>query len=357
MSETTSRLQLYKPADDGSEPINVATDLNDNLDRIDSAVGFVPSTSATPPANPYSGMASYESDTGIAKFFKGSTWTQLLAKGSTFLSHLNLGNNFRIGINSSTPSAIVDAVVDNIFTYPMIKYKASGEATHRLQIDYDGIRIGGGQVAPDIRLYRPGPGQLTLQGSVSASDVNLSGTLTANSITATNLSLNGTVNTDLNINGDIAATGTGYTRMIRKLTDEPRTNTTTAVIDPEMYVDLPANSYWVIEAYLLMSGTTGDIKTSWNLPANAVGLKWALGPDVSATAATNVTMRVSVGGAGTETSYGLYHETFFVGAKETMVVTMGATAGRVQLKFAQNTATAITTNLRTNSFMKVTKID
>jgi hypothetical protein len=68
-------------------------------------------------------------------------------------------------------------------------------------------------------------------------------------------------------------------------------------------------------------------------------------------------MRVSVGAAGTETAYGLYHETFFVGAKETMVVNMGSTAGRVQFKFAQNTATAITTNVRTNSFMKVTRID
>ncbi len=44
MASTTPRLNLYMPADDGSEPINVATDLNDNLEKVDASIGFVPAT-------------------------------------------------------------------------------------------------------------------------------------------------------------------------------------------------------------------------------------------------------------------------------------------------------------------------
>jgi hypothetical protein len=45
MSTTTTRLGLYKPASDGSEPPNVATDVNGNMDVLESMVGAVPTVS------------------------------------------------------------------------------------------------------------------------------------------------------------------------------------------------------------------------------------------------------------------------------------------------------------------------
>lgn len=361
MSTTTPRLGLYQPEDDGSEPINVATDLNDNLERIDSGVGFVPSTSAVPPATPFDGMATYETDTNVAKFRKAATsaWVQLLSAGSIFANHLLINAANRIGIGvASSPTAMVDAIVANIFTFPFAKYKASGEPTHRLEINHDGIRIGGGQVAPETRIYRPSPSQLAVTGNTTfENNVNVTGTtgLAATTISGS-LNLGGNVVTDLNVTGNITATGTGYSKIVKKVNDEPRTSTTTATIDPDLYVDLPANSTYLLEAFLFISGTTGDVKTSWNIPAAATMFRWALGPDVGATSNSNVTMRTSINLATSEPAYGLFSETSWSGASETCVVTLGATAGRVQLKFAQNTSSAVSTILRNSSFMRITKI-
>lgn len=359
MSETTPRLGLYKPADDGSEPVDVATDLNDNLEKLDSYVGVVPSTSSTPPATPFDGMLTYEADTSIVKYRKASVWTQLLAKGSTFFADILVGIGQKIGIGTLTPTAVIEAVVTNITTSPtVLKFRQTSDTNPRMQIDRDGIKLGPGTGVSDVHLYRTGTQELTVDGVLFVEyDIVSAGAVASTTLSvSSDMEIGGSITSDLVVDANFSATGTGFTKIIRKVLDEGRTSTVTATIDPELYVDLPANSVWLIEAFLFMTGTTGDIKTSWNIPAGASGLKWALGPDVTATGATNVTMRVSGGGAATETSYGLYSEPFSVGAKETMMTTIGSTAGRVQLKFAQNTSTAITTYVRANSFMKVTKV-
>lgn len=68
MPETpTPRLGLYRPMSDGSENVNVLTDLNNNLDKIDSYMGFqVQPTQAARFAmtNAYVGMAVRQADTG-----------------------------------------------------------------------------------------------------------------------------------------------------------------------------------------------------------------------------------------------------------------------------------------------------
>jgi hypothetical protein len=45
MSSLTTRVGLYKPADDGSEPPSVSTDLNGNWDIVESRIGVVPTVS------------------------------------------------------------------------------------------------------------------------------------------------------------------------------------------------------------------------------------------------------------------------------------------------------------------------
>jgi hypothetical protein len=362
MSTTTSRLGLYEPADDGSEPINVATDLNDNLEKIDASIGFVPSTSAIPPASPFNGMATYETDTGVAKFRKAasSTWAQLLAAGSTFASNILMSMASRIGIGTASPSAVIDVIASSVFSQPFAKFRSNGETTHRLQIDHDGVRIGGGSTTPDIRLYRAAPGQLNLTSVTTTNE----GALTVTGATSlSSLSVSGTVNlggnivTDLNVVGNIFATGTGFTKVIRKTVDEPRTNTTTAAVDPELYVDLEANTTYLLELYLFVSGlAAADIKTSWNIPASTTFYRWSLGPDTSAVGNSNVTMRSAIHLATSEPGYGLNTDTSWVGIKETCMVYLGATAGRVQFKFAQNTANATPTIVKSYSFMKVTKV-
>jgi hypothetical protein len=194
MSDTTPRLGLYKPEDDGSEPINVATDLNDNLEKIDALVGFVPATEAVPPPVTYDGMGRYNTDSGKVSFLKSLTWTQLLSAGATFVGNIILDTANRIGIGVASPAAIVDVEVANATTVPLAKYKSTAEGNPKLQIDYDGIRAGAGTSATDVRIYRSASNQWSVVGAVSmGSTLAVTGTSTLADVDANNVGIDGTL--------------------------------------------------------------------------------------------------------------------------------------------------------------------
>lgn len=194
MSDTTPRLGLYKPADDGSEPINVATDLNDNLEKIDSLIGFVPATEAVPPAITYDGMGRYNTDSGKVTYLKGMTWTQLLSAGVTFIGNIILDAANRIGIGVASPAAIVDVEVTDVTTVPMIKYKSTAEGNPRLQLDSDGVRVGAGTSATDVRIYRSASNQWSVVGDVSlGSTLAVTGAATLADLDADNVGIDGTL--------------------------------------------------------------------------------------------------------------------------------------------------------------------
>ncbi|MGW6912598.1 hypothetical protein ACWGB8_02050 [Kitasatospora sp. NPDC054939] len=101
MSTTTTRLGLYKPADDGSELVNVQTDLNQNYDKLDLAIGARIVTSSTRPSSPYGGQLIQESDTSRIYVSNGSvpasgSWKQIAAAGGSFLSALTLGSTLAV---------------------------------------------------------------------------------------------------------------------------------------------------------------------------------------------------------------------------------------------------------------------
>lgn len=67
MPETpTPRLGLYRTASDGSENVNVLTDLNNNLDKLDTYAGFVsiPNQAARLATTGFVGLAVRQTDTG-----------------------------------------------------------------------------------------------------------------------------------------------------------------------------------------------------------------------------------------------------------------------------------------------------
>ena len=94
MSTTTPRLGLYKPASDGSELVNVNTDLNNNYDAIDLAMGFRIVTSSTRPSTPYSGQGILESDTSYRSYLHNGTspasggWIEIPNGSATYGSQL-----------------------------------------------------------------------------------------------------------------------------------------------------------------------------------------------------------------------------------------------------------------------------
>ncbi|MGW3821792.1 hypothetical protein ACWEAF_05655 [Streptomyces sp. NPDC005071] len=162
MPETpTPRLQLRKPLNDGSELVNVQTDLNQNADRIDLAVGYQVVTSTTRPSTPYSGKAITESDTGYRAYFSNGSapasgsWVQIPTAGSTFNADLQLvaGKQLNIGASGSTASI---AVVNSTPGADAISLRVTGDTQSRWVADTDGtLNWGpGASGATDTNLYR-----------------------------------------------------------------------------------------------------------------------------------------------------------------------------------------------------------
>jgi hypothetical protein len=101
MSTTTSRLGLYKTASDGSELVNVVTDLLNNWDKLDLNANYRDCTSTTRPSTVWAGLCIRESDTGRLYVSNGSapasgSWKQIPAEGATFLAGLVLGSTLAV---------------------------------------------------------------------------------------------------------------------------------------------------------------------------------------------------------------------------------------------------------------------
>jgi hypothetical protein len=190
MAENTPRLGLYKPADDGSEPLNVATDLNDNLEKLDASIGAVPATSSTPPPGVFNGMFRQNTDTeGLEYYRNNTTWTQILAKGAAFAGNILATVGNKIGIGTTSPGAVLDAIVGNSADL-LARFRVSGDTQPRVQIETTGIKLGpGGATATDVRLYRQNAATLNIDGNVVVED---------------NLQVNGTPS----FTGGITVTGT-----------------------------------------------------------------------------------------------------------------------------------------------------
>jgi hypothetical protein len=145
MSSLTSRLKLYKPATSG-EAINVATDLNNNLDLIDADLGFIPCTNATRPASTFNGMHIFETDTGRAFVSDGSTPASASWKNQFFV--VNKSAQASAGANS-------------------LAWRVSGDTQDRYAVGHDGkLNWGTGSATPDTNLYRDGVGVLVTNSSL-----------------------------------------------------------------------------------------------------------------------------------------------------------------------------------------------
>lgn len=196
MATYTTRLGLYKPAANGSENVNVVTDLNDNWDRVDAMVSFVPVTTGTYPASAYRGESFYETDTGkgyINTSAVASTITkaQVLVAGANFDSNITLSSSagqFTTGgtTSDSTFAAQRAAASDFLISGRTIATSASSMFTVQVngQLDW-----GPGSTARDTNLYRASAnvlatddsftvgGSLTVTASANLDDTLVGGNL------------------------------------------------------------------------------------------------------------------------------------------------------------------------------------
>jgi hypothetical protein len=349
------------PQDDGSDPVNVATDLNDNLEKLDSSIGFVPSTSGSPPVAPYNGMAAHETDTGRAKFWFAAlnTWKYVVTAGSLFIGNVTLDNAYRIGIGLTSPTALLDMVVSSISAVPILKARNGTDGYSRFQIDSDGIRMGGGTVATDTRLYRSATSTLSVTGSViMENNLNVTGTTSVGALNVTgNFYLDGQVTSDLDITGDLSGTGKGVTTYLRKTTATSRLSTITPANDPEMLVNLDASTIYYVEMFIAYkASTTGDFRSVWSVPSGATGYRWCLGEAVAGTDRENTSMRTGGHNLTSEIVYGGHSSGVTSCGWETLYITT-TTAGTLNFKWSQGTSDGTNaTILSDGTFMRVTKV-
>lgn len=118
-------------------------------------------------------------------------------------------------------------------------------------------------------------------------------------------------------------------------------NTTTLAIDDELFFEADANSVYWVNFYLMLetASATCDLKTDWNVPASTTGLKMCLGATDTAaafTSRTNTAMRVAAHQHGTDVVYQLGTGSAANFIWEKGIVKTGATAGEVNIRWAQN---------------------
>lgn len=361
MSTNTPRVGFYMPADDGSEPINVATDLNDNLEKLDSVIGFVPATSAVNPTSMYDGMAAYETDTGRAKFRKGGVWNYLVNAGSSFLSNILMGIGTKLGIGTLTPGVSIDIYATDTAIEPTIlKYRGVSDTFARMQIDRDGIKMGPGTSDTDVQFYRPSANQLAIIGNLSVgSALSVTGNTSLANLSVTgSLDVDGPVTGDMLMSGKLSGVGFNVPNIVRKPSDTLRSATVTTTDDPHLTFTAEANSTYFVQLFVYYSSsTTADFKCAWTVPAGTAGLRWVLAEAVGGTDYATTTMRTSVHQPTTDTAVGGHSTSLFTGLQETCVFTTSSTAGPITFKWSQNTSDASQTGVRQHSTIIYRKVE
>jgi len=162
---------------------------------------------------------------------------------------------------------------------------------------------------------------------------------------------------DATIDSKIATHAADYglhTKVVRKTADETVNNSTTLQNDDHLYFAMGANEVWYVEIFLIIdSSTSADFKSGLSLPSGATAHWMAIGSseatisNIVATGLTETNSDASWGtGAGTPRLRDIL----------SIIVINDATAGNFQLQWAQNTAEASDTILKTNSCLIAHKL-
>lgn len=143
-----------------------------------------------------------------------------------------------------------------------------------------------------------------------------------------------------------------------KAADETVNNSAALQNDNDLVLSVVADTKYLLESQIIYdSGTTPDIKFAWVGPAAAT-LDWTT--NALGTGATGVNGALTVGNsvigdAGVLAAGGVGAGTA-VTAMARGILQVGATAGTLQLRWAQNTADVSDTIVKVRSWMRLTKV-
>lgn len=147
------------------------------------------------------------------------------------------------------------------------------------------------------------------------------------------------------------------TQVIRPTASQTLNNTTTLTDDPALFFALEADAQYVVEIYAVFShaNAAADVRFDWTAPAGATGRNFALCATSNAATFTGVTDARALllansfsSVVGSQGGTGVDQYVMSLGP-----VSTAGTAGDVQFRWGQNTATAANTTRLTSSYMRV----
>lgn len=352
MSTTTTRLGLYKPATDGSEYVNVVTDLDNNYDLIDLAMGSRIVTSSTRPSTPYGGQHILESDNAYRSYVHNGTspasggWVeypnnsatyggQIWCSRATDASTIKVVNTF-VGGNTNLAIATEHAAA----TALSYGARVTGDTFARVAIRADGrIDWGSGSGARDTGLYRGGVDQLKTDDSfVVGSTLTVTGSAT--------------------IGGDLSVAGIGQWLTARKTANQSIANSTAQTDDTHLQFSVVANAVYAVDGLLLYGADpTIDLKLGFLGPSGAT-FDWNIaGQDGTQTGTSSpvITDAQSIGSFAFILG-GVTNNAKKMSGRLSGLLITSSTAGTFKYTWAQQTSSATATIMYANSFMRLHRI-
>jgi hypothetical protein len=149
-------------------------------------------------------------------------------------------------------------------------------------------------------------------------------------------------------------------QIVRRTTDSAVKNDSTLADDTQLTINVDANQIWFVEAYAVVAAAnvTMDVKFAWTIPSGTTGYHGALNGASSQGGWNSVnagtTAVILATNLGASLSYGTFAGTSGVAHGGLFVV--GATAGAITLRWAQQTTDAGNLQLLTNSFLRAKRI-
>ena len=138
-----------------------------------------------------------------------------------------------------------------------------------------------------------------------------------------------------------------------KPSDQSVTSSTTLVNDSALFLPVVASATYLFDAYLDFEGAaigTGDLKIEWTVPAGAA-LRFDLHGLNTASSSFSSTFT-----DGVTTALGTTGAASLRGALMKGSLVMAATAGNLQLKWAQNTSSATATIVHAQSYVALWRV-
>jgi hypothetical protein len=360
MASNTSRLNLYKPADDGSENVDVSSDLNQNLDKIDSSVGFIPATSSTPPTSTFAGMSRQDTDTNRTFYRNGADaqWNEIPNSVGVFDANLRLAEGRRLAIGTTSPTSLIDAKNADESVLPA-KFTTGADTQPKVTLDWDGLYLGpGGSTVHDTYIFRAAPNLLVTSALAVQGDADIAGDASVDNLIVTgNLEIDGVVNTALTVAGTFQATGIGGRWIKYKSINLARQSTTTPTADPDLTIPLLANTAYMFRiSGGFASAAAADFRSSLTVPAGTTGTKQAIGPGSAATTIDNLSAKLATFAPTSNVDYGTANNSSYSGFQESGVLFVGSTAGNLTFNWSQVVSTASDTTLGFGTYMEVVRL-